>query len=125
MSQNFPRPEQPLVILLLLEGKITTHEDRRFETLVSELVDKGSARFVFDFNMVDFIDSAGIGLIMKIAARIKNAAGEVVLCNPRTNVKNVFIMLGIDTRFQIFDRLGEALEHFGNLLDLEIIKVSM
>lgn len=125
MSQNFPHPGQPAAILLLLEGKITTHEDRRLEMLVAELLEKENKRFIFDFNRVDFIDSAGIGLIMKLAAGIRNASGEVVLCNPRTNVKNVFVMLGIETRFQIFDRLGDALLHFGNLLRLELIRVSL
>ncbi|MFH1538641.1 MAG: STAS domain-containing protein, partial [bacterium] len=67
MTQNFPQPEQPFVIVLLLKGKITTHEDKRLEMLVSELTDKGNGLFIFDFSLVDFIDSAGIGLIMKLA----------------------------------------------------------
>ncbi|MFH1539557.1 MAG: STAS domain-containing protein, partial [bacterium] len=68
---------------------------------------------------------AGIGLVMKLAVRIKNASGEVVLCNPRANVRNVFVMLGIDTRFQIFDHLGDAMSHFGNLLNVDVINVSL
>lgn len=125
MSQNLAFPPEPMVILLLLDGRIMSHENRQLELLVEDLLEKKCRKFIFDFNRVDFIDSAGIGLIMKLAAVIRNAAGEVLLCNPRTNVKNVFIMLGIETRFRIFDQLGDALAHTGNLLKLEIITASL
>lgn len=121
MSQPYPQLNQPLVILIRLEGKMVHHEHHPLETLITDLLEKSHRRFILDFKNVEFIDSAGIGLIMKIASNIEKATGELILCNPRTNVKNVFVMLGIETRFRIFDNLGDTLEHYGRLLNLEMI----
>ncbi len=116
-------PEARDAVLLRLEGSLVRHEDQELELLIRELIDRHCRRFVLDFNLVDFIDSAGIGLIMKFAALIEKAGGALLLCNPQDNVQNVFSMLGIESRFKIFDDLAKALIACGRQLNLEIISV--
>lgn len=123
MEQNLPRIEEPHVILFRLEGKIIRHEDSELENLIDELLDKNCRKFVLDFNRVDFVDSAGIGLIIKMASIIEKRFGALLLCNPQKNVRNVFNMLGIDSRFKIYDNLTDALMGIGRLVRLEMITV--
>ncbi len=123
MDQNLPRIDEPHVILLRLEGSLLRHEDKDIELLIEELLDKNCRKFIIDFRKVDFIDSAGIGLIIKIASMIEKRFGTLQLCNPQNNVRNVFNMLGIESRFKIFDDLGNALLTNGRLMRLEIITV--
>lgn len=121
MEQYFPQPEKPHVVVLCLHGNLTRHEDSQVEIVVDELLEKGHRWFVMDFDAVGFIDSAGIGLIIKLASAIEKQGGTLSLCNPQQNVHNVFSMLGIETRFQIFPRLGKALQAIGHLLSVELI----
>ena len=121
MDQEFPLPDQPHVVVLCIEGDIVRHEDLGFEVLVEELLDKKQRQFIMEFSCVDFIDSAGIGLIIKTASLIEKRRGALQLCNPKANVKNVFHTLGIVDRFKIFHSLGQALRSHGDLLSVEFV----
>ncbi|HOO56871.1 MAG TPA: STAS domain-containing protein [bacterium] len=123
MDQNLPRIDEPPVIVIRLEGELVNHEDTELELLISELISKKCRNFIIDFNKVQFIDSAGIGLIIKLASIIENKFGTLMLCNPQKNVRNVFNMLGIEERFKIYNNLTEALLVIGRLMRLEIISV--
>jgi stage II sporulation protein AA (anti-sigma F factor antagonist) len=123
MQQNVPIPEVTRVAVLRIEGNVVRHEEPRIEQLVAEFLENGVRAFVFDFDRVTFIDSAGIGLIIKLAAVIERHIGKLYLCNPKSNVRNVFSMLGIEERFRIFDHLGDALEIIGNPLLIDTVSV--
>ncbi|HOX27801.1 MAG TPA: STAS domain-containing protein [bacterium] len=123
MDQNLPRIDEPPVILIRLEGSVTRHEDTDLELLIGELLGKHCKKFIIDFNKTEFIDSAGIGLIIKLASMIEKKIGTLVLCHPQSNVRTVFGMLGIDNRFKIYDDLSEALSGYGRVMRLEIISV--
>jgi len=120
-NNDFPQPDKPHVVVICFHGNLMRHEDSQVETIVDELLDKGHQFFVMDFDGVSFIDSAGIGLIIKLASAIEKHKGTLHLCNPQQNVHNVFSMLGIESRFQIFPRLGRALQSIGHLLSVEFI----
>lgn len=121
---NKPHLEEPLVVLLLLKGNLIRHEDLALESLYEELLERECLRFIMDFTKVEFIDSAGIGLIIKLAAMTEKCKGQLILCNPQKNVKNVFAMLGIESRFKIYTHLEDALMGFGRNIRLELISVS-
>jgi anti-anti-sigma factor len=124
MDRNLPRVDEPPVILVRFGGNLARHEDPGFEIIIQEILDKMCLNFIFDFNRVKYLDSAGIGLVIKLASMIEKRGGSLLLCNPQKNVRSVFSMLGIDNRFRIFDDLGGALENFGRLLRLEIININ-
>ena len=120
-EQIFTQLEKPHVVVLCLHGNLMRHEDTQVEAIVDEVLDKGHRYFVMDFDGVGFIDSAGIGLIIKLASAIEKHQGTLRLCNPQSNVHNVFNMLGIESRFHIYPRLGRALQSIGHLLSVEFI----
>ena len=121
MERSFPTPDRPHVIVLTLKGDIVRHEDSRFEILIDEILDKGQRVFIMDFRDVEFMDSAGIGLIIKIASQVEKRHGVLRLCNPKGNVKNVFAMLGIEERFKLYPTLADALRAYGDHLSLEFV----
>lgn len=121
MDQEFPQPDMPHVIVLCLEGDVIRHEESRFEMLIEELLEKKQRHFIMEFSSVEFIDSAGIGLIIKTANMIEKRLGALTLCNPKANVKNVFQTLGIEDRFKIFYSLGRALRSRGQLVRVEFV----
>jgi anti-anti-sigma factor len=123
MEQNLPHPEVTHVVVFRIEGNLSRYEDDRIELLVRELLDKKVRQYVLDFDRVQFIDSAGIGLIIKLAAIIEKHLGSLMMCNPKANVKNVFTMLGIEERFKMYERLGDVLESLGNPLLVETIRL--
>ena len=64
--------------------------------VIDDVIDKrGVTHIVFDFTKVDFMDSAGIGLIIGRYKVAKLFGGDVEIVNARPSVKKVLEMSGI------------------------------
>jgi anti-sigma B factor antagonist len=73
----------PDITVVELAGKFALgRESQRIETIVDELLKSGRVRVVLDMTGVDYIDSAGVGLVTLSAGRIKEAGGKLVVVAP-------------------------------------------
>jgi anti-sigma B factor antagonist len=71
---------EPDTTVLELAGKLALgRESQRVEMLVDELVKKSARKVIFDMTHVDYIDSAGIGLLALATGKIKAAGGKLVV----------------------------------------------
>ena len=67
------------VRLVELKGKLAVgRESQRVETLVDDLVEDAHLRAIFDVTHVDYIDSAGIGMLALISGKMREAGGRLV-----------------------------------------------
>ncbi|HEY3239545.1 MAG TPA: STAS domain-containing protein [Acidimicrobiia bacterium] len=64
----------------------------RLETLLPE----SGERLVLDLGGVRFIDSMGLGVIVRAQSRLSNAAGQLVVRAPQEQARKVFEMTGLD-----------------------------
>ncbi len=62
-------------------------------------------KVIFNFNSVNFMDSAGIGLLLGRYKIINMLGGEVVLINVKRSVKKILDMSGISKLIHIYDDL--------------------
>lgn len=60
---------------------------------------------VLDFLQVPFIDSSGVGEILRLFKRMREASGEIVLMNPNKKLHDLFLMYRFDRFMKI---CGEA-----------------
>lgn len=73
----------PDITVVELAGKFALgRESQRIETIVDELLKSGRVRVVLDMTGVDYIDSAGVGLVALTAGRIKEGGGKLVVVAP-------------------------------------------
>ena len=61
---------------------------------------------------VDFLDSSGLGLLVRYAARTRNARGCLKLCAPSSKVKAVLHATHLDGVFESFDTEPDAIRSF-------------
>ena len=74
---------------------------------VSELVDAFEKDLlVFDFKEMKFTNSEGIGFLMEIHAHLVNVGKNLVICDVRENVMDVFEAIGLDKVVKIYDDLS-------------------
>src|SRR5258706_492751 len=74
------RQIEPDITLVELTGKLALgRESQRIESLVDELAQRGAIKVVLDMSKVDYIDSAGIGLVALAAGKLKEVGGRVVV----------------------------------------------
>lgn len=68
------------VAVLQLTGKLALgRESQRIEALADEFVTQGQKKVVFDITGVNYIDSAGIGMLAMTAGKLREIGGKLVL----------------------------------------------
>lgn len=85
--------EAPPVHILALTGRIMGSIERTgLERLFDDLLAAGPIRLVIDFSRTDFMDSTGMGLVVRGAKRLREAGGAVCLAGLPTHIKSLFLM---------------------------------
>ena len=60
------------------------------EAMVQTLLDQGVRKLVLDLTHVDFVDSAGLGIIMRMFGEITERGGQFRISGPRDQVRRLF-----------------------------------
>lgn len=63
---------------------------------------------VIDLGQVDFLDSSGLGVLVRIARKKKNSGALLRLANLNERIKTVFELTNAYTLFDIFDDVAKA-----------------
>jgi anti-sigma B factor antagonist len=88
---------------------------RRLEDLgqtLGGLLDRKSTRIVLDLEKVRFIDSAGLGDLVKWMKRARQLGGDVRLLRPRDRVRDLFDLMALTRVFRVFDDEAEAVASY-------------
>jgi anti-sigma B factor antagonist len=72
-----------------------------WETLADALPD--TKRLVVDLEETAFIDSTGLGVLVRALKRLRHHGGELVLRSPRSNARKVLNITCLDRVFTIVD----------------------
>ncbi len=71
----------------------------------------GDARTViFDATLVDFFDSAGMGVLLALQKQVHENGGEMVLAGMNRAISEVFQMIGFDSVFAVYPDVPAALD---------------
>lgn len=83
-------------IYLELTEEIDHHEAEKIKQRTDyEIQDKLPKKLIVDFKNVNFMDSAGIGLIIGRYKMIKMHGGDIYMVNVKKNVAKIFEMSGV------------------------------
>ena len=78
LLEMLERQVAPDITVVELRGRLALgRESQRLEILVEELVKRGSRRVVLEMSGVEYIDSAGIGIVALAAGRLREAGGRL------------------------------------------------
>ena len=88
--------------IVRIKGKITFEHCSDFQNrLDSVLMEKDVREVVIDFSRVPFIDSSGVGEVLRLFKRMREIDGEVVLMNPDKKLHDLFLMYRFDRFMRI------------------------
>ncbi len=91
---------------LAIRGKITFEHCPELQRRIEESLGTEIREVVIDFSDVPFIDSSGIGELLRLYKILRERGGEVVLQNPNKKLRTLFTMY----RFEQFMKIREAAE---------------
>jgi anti-anti-sigma factor len=78
--------------IIRINGKVTFEYCSVFQSHLDSVMNEGVQEIVLDFKEVPFIDSSGIGEVLRLFKHMREAGGEVVLINPNQKLRDLFAM---------------------------------
>jgi anti-sigma B factor antagonist len=104
--------EQGVAVIRVAGRVMLGDESARIETMVEELLDKGTKRIVFDLSGVDHMDSTGIGRFISSLNKVMRAGGKLRMAAAGRMVREGFRVTRLDTVFEFFDEVDSACQDF-------------
>ena len=99
------------VILVDVSGRITLGEGNvMLREIVRELADKGNKRIVLNLAGVNYIDSSGMGELVKTHTTIRNNGGELKLASLSKRVHDLLQMTRLSSVFDIHKDENSAIQ---------------
>jgi anti-sigma B factor antagonist len=99
------RRDDATVVVLRGDLDVATAPDLR--TTLVDVIDEG-ARIVIDMQAVEFLDSAGLGILVGGLKRARTRGGDLELVCSNSAVLKPLELTGLDRVFTIHDRRGAA-----------------
>jgi anti-sigma B factor antagonist len=89
------------VKVIEIHGKFDIENTEDFETLFQKQLDTNPSILAIDMTKLDYIDSSGIGTLIKSLNTLKNKKGSLLLVGLKPMILNVFKLAKLDMFFQI------------------------
>ena len=101
------------VTILALVGKLTLAEGRDLlKDKVGDVVQAGHNKLLIDLSEVPYVDSAGLGELVRTYTAVNRSGGQLKLLGLAKRIKDVLALTKLLTVFEIFETEEEALDSF-------------
>ena len=101
------------VVILDLKGKITLGEgDELLKDKVNSLVNQGHRKILLNLGGVPYIDSAGLGEVVRTYTTVSRQGGSLKLLNLTKRITDLLSITKLLTVFETFDSENEAVRSF-------------
>jgi anti-sigma B factor antagonist len=103
------------VVVIDISGKITHGEGNlRLREMVHDLLGKNNKKILLNLGEVHYVDSSGMGELVRIYTTIRDQGGEVRLVNPSSRIKGLLEMTRLNAVFQIEHTEAAAVASFSS-----------
>ena len=101
------------VMILDLKGKITLGEgDEVLKDKINSLILQGHKKMLLNLADVPYIDSAGLGEIVRTYTTVSRQGGQLKLVNLTKRITDLLMITKLLTVFETFDNEQEALKSY-------------
>lgn len=108
MKLNFSQKKDSNAHFIFMEGDLLGDEvGPRIVELVSDSLLDGAKTVVIDLEKVRYISSSGLGLLITLLTKMRNAGGELVLIAPSEHVKKLLLITKLNGIFKVLDSVDE------------------
>jgi anti-anti-sigma factor len=94
------------VRIVHVKGKVTFEYCPALQKRLDSILGEEVRQIVIDFKEVPFIDSSGIGEVLRLFKKMRDAKGDVVLANPNRKLRDLFSMY----RFNQFMKIRQDVD---------------
>ena len=113
MRLEISQREREGITLLDLKGRITAGDEvSQFRSTVERVAEKTQANIILNLQLIDFIDSTGLGGMVMCATRLSKSGGAVKLTHLNRRNMELIVLTKLDTIFEVFNDETDAVNSF-------------
>lgn len=98
---QYESSEREGTIHVTLHGRVTYSDHPSFRNVISQVRDSAARHLVFDVSDVEFIDSAGLGMLLMVRDTASERRADVVLRGAKGQVERIFNSSQFDSLFTL------------------------
>lgn len=92
------------VRIIEITGKYDIESTEEFETIFNKQLEAKPEIVAVEMSKLDYIDSSGIGSLIKCLNSLKSKNGKLILVGMKTMIMNVFKLAKLDMFFEIISQ---------------------
>ncbi len=101
------------VTVLDVEGKILLGEgDVQLKRKIDELIERGETKLLLNLANVPYMDSGGLGEIVRSYTTVKRAGGDLKLLNATKRISDLLMITKLITVFEVFEDEAAAVKSY-------------
>lgn len=93
-------------------GELDTYTADAFSEKMSTIIDAGTVKLILNLEEIRYVSSLGIGEIIQSWDRVRQRGGVLKFAGMSDSVYKVFKLVGLTSRFEIFETMADARESF-------------
>jgi anti-sigma B factor antagonist len=110
---NYNVSEKYNCVIIELKGNVMGGPDAEiFRDELHKLIEQGKKEVIVNLGKVKFMNSSGLGILIGGLTTMKNAGGELVICQADKKIESLLMVTQLIKVFNHFRTLDEAVAHF-------------
>ena len=101
------------VAVVIPTGALDMAWAKAMRRVLEELLDAGKTRLVVDLRGVTYLDSAGVGELVRGMKRAREAGGDLRLCGLRGEAAKIFKLTRLSQQMSMYSMRKEAVASWG------------
>jgi anti-sigma B factor antagonist len=115
---NYDISEQYNCVIISLKGNVMGGPDAEtFREDLHDLIEQDKKEIIVDLSKVKFMNSSGLGILIGGLTTMKNAGGELVICEADKKIESLLMITQLVSVFKHFRSLDEAVAYFQEDMD--------
>ncbi len=102
------------IAMLYPKGHLDAHSVEHFEAEILKLIENKSINIIVNCTDLNYISSAGMGIIMGYLDEIQEKGGDIKLCSVNERVYDIFDLVGFTEIYDFLKDEQEAVDKFNN-----------
>lgn len=98
------------ILVVQVAGELTGDSNQYFFDCIQDEVEAGQNHIVINFGDVGYVNSAGLGTLVRARARVAKSGGLIYLSRIENRLIEIFSIVNFEKIFNIFPTEGEAIE---------------
>ena len=100
------------IVILALEGRLDTLNFSLLEKEMTALIEKNQKHIVLDCQVLDYVSSSGLRILLKSLKQVEAAQGRFTISNLQPQIIQIFKISGFDHLFEIYPGKKEAVASY-------------